>query len=112
MSQCITKLPHSCGAKSALQVFADEDGSLTGYCFSCATYVHDPLGKGKSLSDIPPAKRLTKTKEEIEEELAEIGDCKAVDLPDRRLRGKALDHYGVKIGFTDGADKPRMNGGV
>lgn len=106
MSQCITKMSHSCGSRNGLQLFADEDGSLTGYCFSCAEYVHDPLGKGKSLDDIPPAKRLTKSKEEIAEEMAEIGDCKAVDLPDRRLRGKALAHYGIKIGFTDGADKP------
>ena len=100
------KMSHSCGSRNGLQVFADEDGSLTGYCFSCATYVHDPLGKGKALSDIPPAKRLTKTKEEIEEEIAEIGECKAVDLKDRKLRAKALDHYGIKIGFTDGANKP------
>lgn len=106
MSQCITKMSHSCGSRNGLQVFADEDGSLTGYCFSCATYVHDPLGKGKSVSDIPPAKRLTKTKEEIEEEIAEIGECKAVDLKDRKLRATALSHYGIKIGFTDGADKP------
>jgi twinkle protein len=81
-------------------VFADEDGSLTGYCFSCATYVHDPLGKGKSLSDIPPAKRLTKTKEEVEEELADIARCSAIDLPDRKLRAKALDYYGIKIGMS------------
>ena len=106
MSQCITKLPHSCGAKSALQVFADEDDSLTGYCFSCATYVHDPLGKGKSLSDIPKKQRLTKSKEEIEAEIADINDCKAIDLPDRKLRGKALAYYGIKIGLTDGPDKP------
>lgn len=106
MSQCVMKMSHSCGSRNGLQVFADEDGSLTGYCFSCATYVHDPLGKGKALSDIPPAKRLTKTKEEIEEEIAEIGKCKAIDLKDRKLRAKALDHYGIKIGFTDGKDKP------
>ncbi len=106
MSQCITKMSHSCGSRNGLQVFADEDGSLTGYCFSCATYVHDPLGKGKSVSDIPQTKRLTKTKEEIEEEIAEIGECKAVDLKDRKLRATALSHYGIKIGFTDGADKP------
>ena len=87
-------------------MFADEDDSLTGYCFSCATYVHDPLGKGKSLSDIPKKQRLTKSKEEIAEELAEIGECKAIDLPDRKLRGKALAYYGIKIGLTDGPDKP------
>ena len=100
MSQCITKMSHSCGSRNGLQVFADEDGSLTGYCFSCATYVHDPLGKGKSLSDIPPAKRLTKTKEEVEEELADIARCSAIDLPDRKLRAKALDYYGIKIGMS------------
>lgn len=79
---------------------------LTGYCFSCSSYVPDPLGKGKTIDDIPKAKRLTKTKEEIEEELEEIGECKAVDLPDRKLRAKALAHYGIKIGFTNGADNP------
>lgn len=91
---------HSCGSRNGLQVFADDDGSLTGYCFSCSTYVHDPMGKGKSVSDIPKAKRLTKTKEEIEEELAEIAGCKAIDLPDRKLRADALNYYGIKIGMS------------
>ena len=107
MGQCVAKMGHSCGSKSGLQVYSNEgEEGLTGYCFSCNTYVHDPLGQGKTLDDIPKKQRFTKTKEEIEAEIAEIGECKAIDLPDRKLRGKALAYYGIKIGLTDGPDKP------
>lgn len=101
MSQCVTKLSHSCGSRNGLQVFADEDGSLTGYCFSCDTYVHDPMGKGKTIDDIPKKQRMTKTKEEVEEEFATIANCDAMDLPDRKLRKKALDYFGIKIGVSE-----------
>lgn len=101
MSQCVTKLPHSCGSRDALQVFADDQGNLSGYCFSCGTYIADPLGKGKSLSDIPEKQRLGKTKEEIEEEFAVIANCSAMDLKDRKLRKAILDYYGIKIGVSE-----------
>jgi twinkle protein len=99
MSQCVIKVGHSCGSKNGLQIF-EEEGQLTGYCFSCSTFVADPLGKGKKLADIPKKQRLTKSKEEIEAEIAEIGTCKSIDLPDRKLRGKALSHYGIKVGMS------------
>lgn len=103
MGQCVIKLPHSCGTRNGLQVFEQEDGSLNGYCFSCNSYVHDPLGEGKTIDDIPVAKRLSKSREEIEAELEEISECGSIDLKDRRLRAKYLDHYGIKVGF-DQAD--------
>ena len=101
MSQCVQKLPHSCGSRDALQVFADDDGNLTGYCFSCGTYVHDPLGQGKTLDDIPEKQRLGKTKEQIAEEFATIANCKPIDLKDRKLRKAALEYYGIKIGVSE-----------
>lgn len=101
MSQCVTKLPHGCGSSDGLQVFADEEGNLTGFCFSCSTYVHDPMGQGKTLDDIPEKQRLGKTEEEIEEEMAVIANCKAIDLPERKLRSSILDYYGVKIGMSE-----------
>lgn len=94
-------MSHSCGSRKGLQVFADEDGNLTGYCFSCNEYVHDPMGQGKTLKDIPKAKRLTKTPEEIEKELADIALCVAIDLPDRKLRKRALDVFGIKVGMSE-----------
>lgn len=95
MSTCVKKLPHSCGSRDALQVFADEEGKLSGYCFSCGTYVSDPLGTGKTLDDIPKKERLGKTKEEIEEAIKEIEECDSAALPDRRLPKKALAYFGV-----------------
>lgn len=102
-SQCLNKLPHSCGSKNALQVFAREDGTVDGYCFACSTYVRHPYGDRVSVDDIE-APRLKKTKEEIEAELAEIEECQARDLRVRRIRKAALEKYGIKVGVsrTDG----------
>lgn len=100
MSTCVKKIPHSCGSRDALQVFADEDGSLSGYCFSCGTYVPDPLGEGKKLDDIPKKERFGKTKEQIEEEIKEIEECEPISLPDRRLKKPALKYFGIKVGLS------------
>lgn len=108
MSQCVTKLPHDCGSSDGLQVFADEEGNLTGFCFACSTYVHDPMGQGKTLDDIPEKQRLGKTKEEIEEEMQTIANCKAIDLPDRKLRASILNYYGIKIGMSEQDGKTPM----
>lgn len=101
MSQCLVKMPHHCGGRSSLQVFEQEDGSLNGWCFSCKTYVADPLGVGKTIADIPVAQRLKKTKEEIADELAEIAAYDTVDLPDRKLRSDILRAYGVKTAVSE-----------
>lgn len=94
-------MPHSCGTRSGLQVFEKEDGTLDGYCFSCSTYVADPLGKGKTVDDIPPAKRIGKSKEEVEEEMALVATLSSIDLKDRRIRKEHLEYYGIKIGFSE-----------
>lgn len=103
MGQCLIKTAHSCGTRNGLQVYEQEDGSLDGYCWSCNTYVANPLGVGKTVKDIPKHERLAKSREEIEAELQEIGECEVVDLADRRLRAAALDYYGIKVGY-DQAD--------
>ena len=105
MGQCVLKTAHSCGTRQGLQVYEQEDGSLNGYCWSCNTFVANPLGVGKVLADIPKAQRLTKSREEIQQELAEIGECVVVDLQDRRLRAGPLEYYGIKVGYdqADGA---------
>lgn len=101
MSQCLVKLAHHCGSRDALQVFEEEDGKLSGWCFSCKKYVADPLGVGKTADDIPQAQRLRKTKEEIQQEIQEISGYGTIDLPDRKLRKDILEHYGVKIGVSE-----------
>lgn len=101
MGQCIEKLPHSCGTRAGLQVFEREDGTVDGFCFSCKKYVRHPYGEETSADSIPQKRRLTKTKEEIQAELREIGSLPIEDLPDRKLRKEALAQYGVRLGFDE-----------
>lgn len=101
MGQCVEKLAHSCGSRQGLQTFEQEDGKLTGYCFSCATFVPNPYGEEKTIDDIPAKRRMKKTKEEIQAELEEIRGYPTEDLRDRKLRKAALERYGVKLGFDE-----------
>ncbi len=103
MGQCIFKAPHSCGSSDGLQCFEQEDGSITGYCFSCKSFEPNPLGD-HTLESFPVKKKLKKSKEEIEAEIREVGTYPVEDLPERKLRKEALEKYGVKLGFdeTDG----------
>lgn len=101
MSQCLEKLPHSCGTRSGLQVFEREDGTVDGFCFSCRSFVRHPYGDETRADDIPVKRRLKKTPEEIQAELEEIQGYPIDDLRDRKLRKEALDHYGIKLGYDE-----------
>lgn len=98
--QSIFKTAHSCGSSDGLQVFEKENGEVNGWCFACETFVPDPLGE-HTLESFPVKKRIRKTKEEIEAEIAEISTYPVEDLPDRRLRASSLDKFGVKLGFDE-----------
>lgn len=97
MGQCVEKLPHSCGGTRSLQVFAREDGGYDGYCFRCNTHVKDPYGEGGK----PATTMRIKTQEQINEELAEIGELQGVDLPARGLTKRVLDYFGVKVALSE-----------
>lgn len=96
-----------CGSSDALQVFENEDGTVSGFCFSCRTYVHNPLGDNPDLSKIE--KPLKKSEEEILGEMNEIAELEACELPERKLRKHSLDAFGVKVGFDERDGKtPRL----
>ena len=98
MATCVEKLPHLCGTSDGLQVwYSETSDTYTGYCFACSTYVGNPYEDGAKK---PPIK-LRKTKEQIEEELAEIDGYRTVDLPERKLKQYALDYFGIKIGLSE-----------
>jgi twinkle protein len=95
------KMPHSCGSSDALQIFENEDGTLSGYCFACDTYESDPLGEGKTIKDIPKKQLKIKSKDQILEEMKEISElAELVDLKQRRIRSASLEYFGCKIGFS------------
>ena len=105
MSKCIEKLPHDCVGKTpsrdGLQVFQDDKGAFTGYCFSCGTFVPHPYSDQPD-GFIPQYK--TKTAEEIQAEILEVGTYPTLSLPTRSLKKEYLEHFGVKVGIsgTDG----------
>lgn len=110
MGVCLVKLPHSCGTRSGLQVYEKEDGSTDGWCYTCKTYVANPFGEPRLAKDISKKERLVRTKEEIEEEIAEIKHYPVVDLIDRRLRAADLEVFGIKIGLNEEDGKtPRFH---
>lgn len=100
---CIDKLPHSCGTRSGLQVFAREDGGVDGYCFSCSTFVRHPYGDERKADSIE--RRPAKTDAEIAEEIAEIEECVALDVPQKKIRAKAFEKFGVKVGVSEADGK-------
>lgn len=97
MSLCIEKLRHDCGSKDGLQVFQDNEGKYTGYCFACDTYVADPYADGER----EPPKREKKTEEQIKYELAEISTYETHALPDRKLKKEYLEYFGIKVGVSE-----------
>lgn len=97
MTTCVEKIEHECGSH-ALQVFLNEDGSYSGFCFGCNTYVADPYKDQPK--DYKP-QTVRKSQEEIDREIAGISEYQTVDLPKRKLKKFALEYFGVKIGLSE-----------
>lgn len=99
MGVCIDKLPHSCGTKHGLQVFATDTGDVNGFCFACNSFVSNPYGKPTKVNDVKFPEK--KTDEQVLEELSEVSSFKILDLPSRKLRAKNLDKFGVKVSLSE-----------
>lgn len=99
MGQCLVKLPHSCGSRDGLQVFAEEDGTTSGYCFACATYVENPFGEPRMANTIEAPK--PKTKEEIDVEIAEVSGYQHLPLDHKKLSAEALKNFGVRVSVSE-----------
>jgi len=100
LGTCIAKIAHEeCGSHDALQTFLNDDGSISGYCFACSTYVPHPYGENTKIMDIPLPKK--KTEEEIQQEIAEIDGYQTVDIPHKRLKASSLDYFDVKVGLSE-----------
>lgn len=99
MGRCVEKLPHKCDPNDhTLQVFENEEGNYSGYCFRCSTYEGDPY-QDKPAGYKPKVKR--KTQAEIEEEIKEIKEYRTVDLPERGILKTYLEYFNIKIGVSE-----------
>lgn len=95
---CVEKIRClSCGSNDAKQVF-EEDKRFSAYCFNCNKYDPSPYEEGQA----PKVRtRLTKTPEEIAEELEEINGLPSLDLDHRKLHKETLETYGVKVAVSE-----------
>jgi len=59
------------------------------------------MGTGATVKDIPAKSVITKTKEEIIEEMEFIHTLLPMNLPSRKLSAKMLDAYGIKVGVSE-----------
>ena len=99
MGTCVEKLPHSCGGTRSLQVFQEKDGSYTGFCFRCSTFVPNPYGEDGKPSSTAGLK--IRTPEEVKAELDEITGLGTHALPERKLTQRALEYFGVKVAVSE-----------
>ena len=88
---CLEKLPHSCGTSDGLQVFINEKEEVDGFCFSCGEYVADPYG-GK-----PAPKYEPRDPEEVRQTVLDLIKYPCHDIPERRLKKYALNHFGIRM---------------
>jgi hypothetical protein len=95
----VDQLPHTCGTKKGLKVFAHEDGHVDGFCFSCWKAVRHPYGDPVEMTDLPPKKE--KSPEDIAEEMAEVDGYQTVSVPERRLRANTLKTFGAKTSLSE-----------
>lgn len=96
--QCIEKIYHKDCGDHLVQVFQDEDGKYTGYCYPLSKYISDPY-EDQPKGYIPKVKR--KTPEEIQEEINQIAGYKTLALPDRKLKKQYLEYFDIKIGVSE-----------
>ena len=101
---CIKRLYHrhpSCMSEhKSLQVFKNDDGTFSGYCFSCGRQVSNQLGEISEEDAEKIRNTQPKTKEEIEEEIAEIKECKYLDIKYRDMDPEDWKYYGVRLGVS------------
>lgn len=97
MSRVIARLPHDCGTRHGLVVF-DDDGKVSGYCFSCNKYIPNPLSE-EEVKNLPKLKK--KSEEEIQREIQEIITYKTFDIPSRGLKKEYLEAFDVKVAVSE-----------
>ena len=68
MGRCVEKRDcEKCGGTDTLQVFADSDGNLDGFCFKCSSFFDTIDGKKKISQE-----ELEQLDAKVEDKLAEI----------------------------------------
>ena len=100
MGQCLEKIKYNLdGEIVTVQVFANEDGGVDGYCYSKGVYIANPYGEPRKSSDLALPK--PKSKAEIEAEIAEVQGYQVLPLDHKKLGVEGLEAYGVRVSVSE-----------
>lgn len=95
----VDRQPHECGSRRGLNIFQNEDGSYSGFCFACKKYVTDPY-QDKPKGYTPPV-GFKKTPEELQQELRAINLFKSFELKDRKLKKSTLEYFETRVSVSE-----------
>tara|TARA_R110000765_G_scaffold338372_2_gene428642 strand:- start:1355 stop:3019 length:1665 start_codon:yes stop_codon:yes gene_type:complete len=99
-SECVEKLPHSCGSSDALQVYQTDSDGYTAYCFACDTYEPDPY-KDKPSDYNPEHVSMKPSPAMIQVELMTISGLPTEEMEDRKLSKETMDYFRIKMGVSE-----------
>lgn len=91
-----------CEDKS-VQLFEDDKGNITGYCFALSKFVEDPFGNKTEEEKAAMVKAAKKPKSttDILEEMEAIANCTTAEVLERGLDKKILGYFEVKQGLCE-----------
>jgi twinkle protein len=85
---------HECGSRQGLNLY-EEDGRVTGWCFSCKKYEPNPLNdKTMEQAGVP---RTSKSPEEIQDELDEIATYPFHELKERKIGLGTMKYFNTRV---------------
>jgi twinkle protein len=92
-----------CGSSDGLAVYQADDESYNGYCWVCDTYEPNPYDTDRTSSkfEFRTKRKITKTPEQIAQEISEIKGYPTVDVDARKLRKETLEYFDVKVGLSE-----------
>lgn len=95
MGTLVGRMAHHCGSRQGLNLYEEEDGRVTGWCFSCKQHEPDPLnGNTMEQSGTP---RTVRSPEEIKKELDEISTYPILGLTDRQIGKATMERFGTRV---------------
>lgn len=95
---CVEKIYHSSCGEHLVQVFQNDDGTYSGFCYPLNKFVTNPYDD-KEPSYKPQIRK--KTGEEIQQEIDEISSYQTLALPERKLRKETVEYFEVKVSVSE-----------
>ena len=92
--------PDGCGSSDAVAVYEGDDGKLTGYCWSCNTYVSNPIDPRTGVAETPTQQRATSMT--LETTMGAVQSVEALPtaaLPYRGISLETCEYFGDRVAY-------------